>query len=34
MKSFGEQQEHHAREITPEEIEQTIKDFGEATRRD
>ncbi|OFJ65759.1 MULTISPECIES: NADH-dependent flavin oxidoreductase [unclassified Staphylococcus] len=33
MKSFGEQQEHHAREITPEEIEQTIKDFGEATRR-
>ncbi|WP_145436171.1 NADH-dependent flavin oxidoreductase [Staphylococcus hominis] len=33
MKSFGQQQEHHAREITTEEIEQTIKDFGEATRR-
>lgn len=32
MKSFGQQQEHHAREITTEEIEQTIKDFGEATR--
>ncbi|PTI67702.1 NADH-dependent flavin oxidoreductase [Staphylococcus succinus] len=33
MKSFGEQEEHHAREITVEEIESTIKDFGEATRR-
>ncbi|MEB8211125.1 NADH-dependent flavin oxidoreductase [Staphylococcus succinus] len=33
MKSFGEQEEHHAREITVEEIENTIKDFGEATRR-
>lgn len=33
LKSFGQEQEHDAREITPEEIEQTIKDFGEATRR-
>lgn len=33
LKSFGQQHEHDAREITPEEIEQTIKDFGEATRR-
>ena len=28
-----EQEEYHAREITPQEIEQTIKDFGQATRR-
>ena len=33
LKSFGQQHEHDAREITPKEIEQTIKDFGEATRR-
>ncbi|MCD8914330.1 NADH-dependent flavin oxidoreductase [Staphylococcus simulans] len=33
LKSFGQQQEHDAREITPEEIEKTIKAFGEATRR-
>ncbi|MCH4517696.1 NADH-dependent flavin oxidoreductase [Staphylococcus haemolyticus] len=33
LKSFGQQHKHDAREITPEEIEQTIKDFGEATRR-
>ncbi|RIL72089.1 NADH-dependent flavin oxidoreductase [Staphylococcus devriesei] len=33
LKSFGQQEEHQAREITSEEIEQTIKDFGEATRR-
>ncbi|NUI84525.1 NADH-dependent flavin oxidoreductase [Staphylococcus borealis] len=33
LKSFGQTEEHAAREITPEEIEQTIKDFGEATRR-
>ncbi|MBO1199509.1 NADH-dependent flavin oxidoreductase [Staphylococcus simiae] len=33
LKSFGQQHEHHAREITATEIEQTIKDFGEATRR-
>ncbi|PTK84014.1 NADH-dependent flavin oxidoreductase [Staphylococcus haemolyticus] len=33
LKSFGQQHEHDAREITPEEIEQTIKDFSEATRR-
>ncbi|WP_248498572.1 NADH-dependent flavin oxidoreductase [Staphylococcus haemolyticus] len=33
LKSFGQQHEHDAREIAPEEIEQTIKDFGEATRR-
>lgn len=33
LKSLGQQHEHDAREITPKEIEQTIKDFGEATRR-
>lgn len=33
LKASGQQHEHDAREITPEEIEQTIKDFGEATRR-
>lgn len=33
LKSFGQQHEHDSREITPKEIEQTIKDFGEATRR-
>lgn len=33
LKSFGQQHEHDAREITPKEVEQTIKDFGEATRR-
>lgn len=33
LKSFGQKQEHDAREMTSEEIEQTIKDFGEATRR-
>ncbi|MCY6991065.1 NADH-dependent flavin oxidoreductase [Staphylococcus argensis] len=33
LKSFGDPKEHHARPITEEEIEQTIKDFGEATRR-
>ena len=33
LKSFGQQHEHDAREITPKEIEHTIKDFGEATRR-
>ncbi|RIM74917.1 NADH-dependent flavin oxidoreductase, partial [Staphylococcus xylosus] len=33
LKSFGEQEEHHAREITQDEIKQTIKAFGEATRR-
>lgn len=33
MKSFGETVEHHAREITHEEILETIKAFGEATRR-
>lgn len=33
MKSFGETEEHHAREITHEEILETIKAFGEATRR-
>ena len=33
LKSFGEQEEHHAREITEDEIETTIKAFGEATRR-
>ena len=33
LKSFGQQHEHDAREITPKEIEQTIKDFGDATRR-
>lgn len=33
MKSFGEQEEHHAREITVDEIKETIKAFGEATKR-
>ena len=33
LKSFGQQKEHDAREMTTEEIEQTIRDFGEATRR-
>ncbi|RIO62302.1 NADH-dependent flavin oxidoreductase, partial [Mammaliicoccus sciuri] len=33
LKSFGEQEEQHAREITEDEIKQTIKAFGEATRR-
>lgn len=33
LKSFGHQEEHDAREMTAEEIEQTIRDFGEATRR-
>lgn len=33
LKSFGEPNEHDAREITTEEIEATIKAFGEATRR-
>ncbi|WP_436861019.1 NADH-dependent flavin oxidoreductase [Staphylococcus caeli] len=33
MKSFGEQEEHHAREMTEAEIQETIKAFGEATRR-
>ncbi|MEB7421934.1 NADH-dependent flavin oxidoreductase [Staphylococcus arlettae] len=33
MKSFGETEEHHAREITHDEILETIKAFGEATRR-
>ncbi|WP_436855276.1 NADH-dependent flavin oxidoreductase [Staphylococcus caeli] len=33
MKSFGEQEEHHAREMTESEIQETIKAFGEATRR-
>ncbi|PTJ02130.1 NADH-dependent flavin oxidoreductase [Staphylococcus simulans] len=33
LKSFGQQEEHRAREITPDEIEETIKAFGEATRR-
>ena len=33
LKSFGQQEEHDAREMTAEEIEQTIRDFGEATRR-
>lgn len=33
LKSFGQKEEHDAREMTQEEIEQTIKDFGEATRR-
>ena len=32
-KSFGQQEPHNAREMTSDEIEQTIKDFGEATRR-
>ena len=30
---FGQQEPHEAREMTSDEIEQTIKDFGEATRR-
>lgn len=33
LKSFGQQEEHDAREMTAEEIEHTIRDFGEATRR-
>ncbi|AKL91376.1 NADH-dependent flavin oxidoreductase [Staphylococcus capitis] len=33
LKSFGQQEPHEAREMTSDEIEQTIKDFGEATRR-
>ena len=33
LKSFGQQKEHDARVMTAEEIEQTIRDFGEATRR-
>ena len=33
MKSFGEQEAHDAREITVEEIHESIKAFGEATRR-
>lgn len=33
LKSFGQQEEHDAREMTADEIEQTIRDFGEATRR-
>ena len=33
LKSFGQPEEHHAREITPDEIKETIKAFGEATRR-
>ncbi|MCG1010721.1 NADH-dependent flavin oxidoreductase [Salinicoccus sp. ID82-1] len=33
MQSFGEPEPHDAREITPEEIDETIKAFGEATRR-
>lgn len=33
LKSFGKQEPHNAREMTSDEIEQTIKDFGEATRR-
>lgn len=33
LKSFGQQEVHDAREMTSDEIEQTIKDFGEATRR-
>src|SRR5699024_12004567 len=33
LKSFGEQEAHDAREITKEEIDSTIKAFGEATRR-
>ncbi|MDS3946320.1 NADH-dependent flavin oxidoreductase [Staphylococcus epidermidis] len=33
LKSFGQQEEHDAREMTAEEIEKTIRDFGEATRR-
>lgn len=33
LQSFDEKEEHHAREMTNEEIEQTITAFGEATRR-
>jgi 2,4-dienoyl-CoA reductase-like NADH-dependent reductase (Old Yellow Enzyme family) len=33
MQSFGEAEPHAAREITESEIEETIKAFGEATRR-
>jgi len=33
LQSFDEKEEHHVREITQEEIEDTIKAFGEATRR-
>lgn len=33
LKSFGQQEPHNAREMTSDEIKQTIKDFGEATRR-
>ncbi len=33
MITKGIYEEHYAREITQEEIEQTIKAFGEATRR-
>ncbi|WP_342610277.1 NADH-dependent flavin oxidoreductase [Staphylococcus hsinchuensis] len=33
LKSFGQKEEHDAREMTSEEIEETIKAFGEATRR-
>ncbi|AVQ36688.1 NADH-dependent flavin oxidoreductase [Staphylococcus kloosii] len=33
LKSFGQQEEHDAREITEDEIQETIKAFGEATRR-
>ncbi|WP_213667682.1 NADH-dependent flavin oxidoreductase [Staphylococcus capitis] len=33
LKSFGQQEPHEAREMTSDEIEQTITDFGEATRR-
>ncbi|GAA3720882.1 NADH-dependent flavin oxidoreductase [Salinicoccus jeotgali] len=33
MQSFNEKEPHDAREITPDEIESTIKAFGEATRR-
>lgn len=33
LKSFGQEEAHDAREMTSDEIEQTIKDFGEATRR-
>ncbi|RSL34652.1 NADH-dependent flavin oxidoreductase, partial [Salibacterium salarium] len=33
LQSFDEKKEHHAREMTHDEIEQTITAFGEATRR-
>lgn len=33
MQSFGEPEPHDARELTVDEIEETIKAFGEATRR-